>query len=96
MNYDRSENNFPWNLDEDIWTISDHEWNLLCIANMLQEYKWSIRQCAQECCVSKSLLHDFISNGRLRRLSYECYVLCRKQLLWNKKHPYYFKKKYRR
>lgn len=96
MNYVEFQDYFKWQLDVDVWSLSDNICNLLIAADMLQEYKLSIRQCAAECMISKSTLHNFISNGSLRYYSYELYCLCRKQLDWNKTHAAYFKRKFRR
>lgn len=96
MNYIQFQNQFHWQLDVDIWTLSDKDCDLLLAADMLQEYRLSIRQCSTEYMIPKSTLHSFISDGRLRSLSFELYCLCRKQIQWNKKHPSHFRKNCRR
>lgn len=79
-------------LDISIYDLSDRDCDLLYASDMLQERHLSIRQCAKECNISKSTLHEFISNGPLQRISYELYQLCKKQLDWNKRNISYFMK----
>lgn len=84
--------NFQWSLDVDEWELSDSDINLLLATDMLQEYKWSIRQCSINVGISKSVLHNFISNGELKRMCFGLYQLCKKQLKYNKIHPNHFRK----
>lgn len=86
---------FKWQLDVNSYELDQKVVDLLFAADMLQEYKMSIRGVANECMISKSKLHEFLSNGELRSISYELYQLCRKQLVWNKMHPSYFIKRRR-
>jgi len=86
---------FKWKLDVNRYELDQKTIDLLFAADMLQEYKMSIRGVANEYMISKSKLHDFLSNGQLRSICYELYQLCRKQLQWNKQHPSYFIKRRR-
>lgn len=92
MNYTQLSDTFRWQLDVNDFELSDRECDLLYAADMLQERSLSIRQCARDCGIAKSVLHSFINDGRLKRISYELYQLCRKQLEWNKNHISYFVK----
>lgn len=80
---------FPWQIDVDWWDIKKNTFELMIAANMLQEYKISLREASRETGIPKSTLHEFIHES-LIHYSYECYRLCIIQLDWNKKNIKHF------
>lgn len=83
---------FQWQLDVDPYSLDDRTINLLFACDMLQENHMSLRRCEEESLIPKSTLHDFITYGRLSKISSELYRLCIKQLNHNKRNAHMFKK----
>lgn len=92
MKLNRFKEEFPFQLDIDYWELSESDCDLLMAANMLQEYHQSIRECARNNRLSKSVFYRFLKH-QLRDISYELWDLCESQLKWNSQHSDSFKKK---
>ncbi len=70
-----------YTLDYDIWTLDEHEKEILDEGVLLVDNHWSIRQLAENICKSKSQVHRDLH--RIKSLSYDLYGCIRRILKQN-------------